>query len=182
MQVEVSLKRMQTNFGECGFSGFGDFAPFHLPSKWPKFFWTMDYSPWWNRLKKFMLIKVNVECMHAKCDGIASQVFEILLHLFSFKFLMVHGLLYNISSSQFCYSYIIIFSCLLFLHHFNLLTDFNCINFYVLCPFVPVCLSFLTALSLLHSCSFCCLLLALSESSLLHKLFLFLPIVLIECL
>ena len=114
--------------------------------------------------------------------GIASQVFKILLHLFSFKFLMVHGLLYNISSSQFCYSYIIIFSCLLFLHHFNLLTDFNCISFYVLCPFVPVCLSFLTALSLLHSCSFCCLLLALSESSLLHKLFLFLPIVLIKCL
>ena len=114
--------------------------------------------------------------------GIASQVFKILLHLFSFKFLMVHGLLYNISSSQFCYSYIIIFSCLLFLHHFNLLTDFNCISFYVLCPFVPVCLSFLTALSLLHSCSFRCLLLALSESSFLHKLFLFLPIVLIKCL
>ena len=72
--------------------------------------------------------------------GIASQVFEILLHLFSFKFLMVHGLLYNISSSQFCYSYIIIFSCLLFLHHFNLLTDFN----KLLCTMsICSCLSFL---------------------------------------
>ena len=28
MQVEVDVKCMQTNFGEHGFSGFGDFAPF----------------------------------------------------------------------------------------------------------------------------------------------------------
>ena len=27
MQVEIDLKRMQTNFGGRGFSGFGDFAP-----------------------------------------------------------------------------------------------------------------------------------------------------------
>ena len=45
MQVEVVLKRMQTNFGGCGIFGFGDFAPFHWPSKTVKFpFWTMDYS------------------------------------------------------------------------------------------------------------------------------------------
>ena len=35
MQVEVDVKCMETKFGECGFSGFGDFAPlakipFHL--------------------------------------------------------------------------------------------------------------------------------------------------------
>ena len=46
MQVEVVLKRMQTNFGGCGIFGFGDFAPFHWPSKTVKFpFRTMDYSP-----------------------------------------------------------------------------------------------------------------------------------------
>ena len=32
MQVEVDLKCMQTNFGGRGFFGFGDFAPFCLPS------------------------------------------------------------------------------------------------------------------------------------------------------
>ena len=31
MQVEVDLKCMQTNFGGCGLSGFGDFAHFCLP-------------------------------------------------------------------------------------------------------------------------------------------------------
>ena len=40
MQVEVDVKRLETNFGGRGFSGFGFMAPFCLPSKWPKF---MDY-------------------------------------------------------------------------------------------------------------------------------------------
>ena len=42
MQVEVDAKRMQTNFGGCGLSGFGDFAPFSLPSKQPNF----PFGPW----------------------------------------------------------------------------------------------------------------------------------------
>ena len=47
MQVEVDVKCMQTNFGGHGLSNFGDFAPFHLPSKTAKFpFQFMDYSPW----------------------------------------------------------------------------------------------------------------------------------------
>ena len=32
MQVKVDVKYMQTNFGGCGLSGFGDFTPFCLPS------------------------------------------------------------------------------------------------------------------------------------------------------
>ena len=36
MQVEVDVKCMQTNFDGCGFSGFRDFAPFHLPSNLAK--------------------------------------------------------------------------------------------------------------------------------------------------
>ena len=42
MQVEVDVKCMQTNFGGCGFSGFGVMAPFCLPSKWPNF----PFGPW----------------------------------------------------------------------------------------------------------------------------------------
>ena len=41
MQVEVDLKRMQTNFGGRGPSGCGDIAPF-LSSKRPKF----PFEPW----------------------------------------------------------------------------------------------------------------------------------------
>ena len=42
MQVEVDMKRMQTNFdGRC-LSAFGVMAPFSLPSKWPKF----PFGPW----------------------------------------------------------------------------------------------------------------------------------------
>ena len=33
MQVEVDVKCMETKFGRHGFSSFGDFAPFYLPSK-----------------------------------------------------------------------------------------------------------------------------------------------------
>ena len=46
MQVEVDLKCMETNFGGHGPSGFGDFAPFCLPSKLAKFpFQIIDYNP-----------------------------------------------------------------------------------------------------------------------------------------
>ena len=55
-----------------GLSGFGDFAPFCLPSKTAKIsLWTMDYSPWSsknligrNRLKKLMQVGIDVTCMH----------------------------------------------------------------------------------------------------------------------
>ena len=47
MQVKVDLKRMQTNFGGRGISGFGDFAPFSFAFKTAKIsLQTMDYSPW----------------------------------------------------------------------------------------------------------------------------------------
>ena len=68
MQVEVDVKCMQTKINRCGHFGFGDFAPFCLPSKTAKFaFLTMDYSPWssknlinWNQLIKFMQVVVDV--------------------------------------------------------------------------------------------------------------------------
>ena len=44
MQVEVDLKRMETKFGGRDFFGFGDIAPFRLPSKRPKFPFTLYLS------------------------------------------------------------------------------------------------------------------------------------------
>ena len=77
MQGEVDVKCMRTIFDGLGLYGFGDFAPFCLPSKIAKIFlWTMDYSPWlsenlidWNWLRKFMQVGMNVSCMHTNFDG-----------------------------------------------------------------------------------------------------------------
>ena len=77
MQVVVDVNGMQINFGEHDLSGLGDFAHFCLPSKLAKFpFQTMGYSPWgsknliyWNRLKKFMQVGVNVTCMYTNFGG-----------------------------------------------------------------------------------------------------------------
>ena len=47
MQVEVDVKCMQTDFGECDLSGFGDFVHFSFVFKTAKISLpTMDYSPW----------------------------------------------------------------------------------------------------------------------------------------
>ena len=41
------MKCMENNFGGHGIFGFGDIAPFSLPSRTAKIsLWTMDYSPW----------------------------------------------------------------------------------------------------------------------------------------
>ena len=56
---------------------FGDFTSFSLPSNLAKFpFLTMGYSPWSsknlinrNRLKKFMLVGIDVTCMHTNFGG-----------------------------------------------------------------------------------------------------------------
>ena len=42
MQVEVDVKCMETKFGGCGFSGFGDFAPFSFAFKMAK----ISLGPW----------------------------------------------------------------------------------------------------------------------------------------
>ena len=73
MLVGVSAKCMYTNFGMCSFSNFRDIATF----KMAKFsFLTMDYNPWsskilidWNRLKKIMLVGIDVKCMHTNFGG-----------------------------------------------------------------------------------------------------------------
>ena len=59
-----------------------------LPSKTAKFpFQGMDYSPWSsknsidrNRLKKFMQVGINVECMHTNFGGRGFSVICDILH------------------------------------------------------------------------------------------------------
>ena len=69
------MKCMETNFGECDLSGFGDFAPFRLLSKMAKTsLWTMDYRPSKNLIdrnwfRKFMQVKVDATCMHTNFGG-----------------------------------------------------------------------------------------------------------------
>ena len=77
MQVGMDVTCKHTNFGWRDLSGFGDIATFCLPSKTAKFpFRPMGYSPWssknlidWNRLKKFMQIRIDVTCMHTNFGG-----------------------------------------------------------------------------------------------------------------
>ena len=77
MQVGLDVTCMYTDFGGHGFSGFGDIAPFCLPSKTAKTsLRTMDYSPWSsknlidrNRLKKFMQVGFDVTCMYTDFGG-----------------------------------------------------------------------------------------------------------------
>ena len=73
MLVGVNAKCMYNNFGMRSFSNFRDIATFKM-AKFP--FLTMDYNPWsskklidWNRLKKFMLVGVNVKCMYTNFGG-----------------------------------------------------------------------------------------------------------------
>ena len=96
MQVGVNETCMHTNFGGCSLSGFRDIATFKngqisLP--------TMG-SPWsskklidWNRLKKFMLVGVNVTCMYTNFGGCSFYNFG---DIATFKngqfFLSDHGL------------------------------------------------------------------------------------------
>ena len=73
MQVGIDVTCMHTNFGGCGFFGFGDIAI----SKTAKFpFLSMDYSPWSSKnlidrnwRKKFMHVVIDVKYMHTNFGG-----------------------------------------------------------------------------------------------------------------
>ena len=74
MQLEIDVKCMYTNFGGHDLSGFRDTVTFKngqisLSSHGL-------YSPWssknlidWNRLKKFMQLKIDVKCMYTNFGG-----------------------------------------------------------------------------------------------------------------
>ena len=74
MQVGIDVKFMHTNFGGCGFFGFGDMATFKNDQI------SLSghglYSPWSsknlinrNRLKKFMQVGIDVKFMHTNFGG-----------------------------------------------------------------------------------------------------------------
>ena len=72
MLVGVNVSYMNTNFGGCSLSGFRDIATF----KNGQFFLSVHVCPWsskilidWNQLKKFMLVGIDVKCMHTNFGG-----------------------------------------------------------------------------------------------------------------
>ena len=74
MQVGVDVMCMHTSFGGCDSSGFVDYGYLSKTAKFP--FQGMDYSPWSsknlidrNQLKKFMLVGIDVKCMHTDFGG-----------------------------------------------------------------------------------------------------------------
>ena len=72
MQVGVNVTCMHTNFGGWSPFGFGDFSTF----KNGQISLSDHGHPWssknlidWNRLKKFMLVEIDVTCMHTNFGG-----------------------------------------------------------------------------------------------------------------
>ena len=88
MQVGIDVKFMHTDFGGCGFFGFGDMATFQ---KRPIFlFGAWAISPWssknlinQNRLKKFMQVGIDVECLHTDFGGCGFSGFGDKISLWS---------------------------------------------------------------------------------------------------
>ena len=88
MQLGVDVTCIHTSFGGRDLSGFRDMATFQKTAKFP--FWGMDYSPWswknlidWNRLKKFMQVGVDVQCMHTDFGGRGFSCFGDKISLWS---------------------------------------------------------------------------------------------------
>ena len=72
MQVGIDVKFMPTNFGGCGFFGFGDMATFQKRPNFP----FGAYSPWssknlidQNQLKKLLQVGIDVKCIHTDFGG-----------------------------------------------------------------------------------------------------------------
>ena len=73
MLVGIDVTCMHTNFGGCGLSGFGDISTFKNGQISLS---DHGYSPWSsknlvdrNQLKKFMLVGIDVTCMHTNFGG-----------------------------------------------------------------------------------------------------------------
>ena len=60
MQVEVDVKCMQTDFGGCDLSCFGDFVHFSFAFRTAKISLpTMDYSPWGQKIELAQKIQAS---------------------------------------------------------------------------------------------------------------------------
>ena len=69
MQVGIDVKFMHTDFGGCGFFGFGDMATFQKRPNFPFGAWTSKNLIDQNRLNKFMQVGIDVKCMHTNFGG-----------------------------------------------------------------------------------------------------------------
>ena len=75
MQVVIDVKYMHTNFGGCGFFGFGDIATFKNGQISLSSPWSSKNSIDRNWLKKFMQVGIGVKCMHTNFSGCAFPSF-----------------------------------------------------------------------------------------------------------
>ena len=71
MQVEIDVTCMHTRFGGRSFFGFGDMATFQksLSRRHGLCPWSSKNLIDRNRLKKFMQVGTDVECMHTNFGG-----------------------------------------------------------------------------------------------------------------
>ena len=87
------MKYMQTNFGGCDLSGFGDIATFKNGQISLSNQWSSKILIDWNQLKEFMQVGVNVTCM---CTDFGGRGFSGFRDIATFKngpiFLSNHGL------------------------------------------------------------------------------------------
>ena len=77
--VGVDATCMYTNFGECGLSTFGDIATFKNGqislSDHGLCPWSSKNLIYWNWLKKFMQVGVDVTCMYTDFGGCGLSTF-----------------------------------------------------------------------------------------------------------
>ena len=81
MLVGIDVKCIHTNFGGCSFSNFRDIATFKngqisLSDHGHGRPWSSKKLIDWNRLKKFMLVGVNVKCMYTNFGGCSFSNFR----------------------------------------------------------------------------------------------------------
>ena len=92
MQVEIDVTCIHASFGGRGFFGFGDMATIQKRPNFPFRAWTTMSSPWSsknlidrNRLKKFMQVGIDVECIHTDFGGRGFSSFGDKISLWSIK-------------------------------------------------------------------------------------------------
>ena len=76
---------MHTNFGGHDPSGFGDMATFQKRPNFPFNPWSSKILIFWNQLKKFIQVEIDVKCMHTNFGGRGLSSFGDKISLLSIK-------------------------------------------------------------------------------------------------
>ena len=90
MHLWVDVTCMHTSFGGRDSSGFRDMATFQKQPNFPFGAWTIVHGHGKNfinrnRLKKFMLVGIDVKCMHTNFGGCGFSSFGDKISLWSIK-------------------------------------------------------------------------------------------------